>query len=323
LRARGHAITFCCGPPAADALRARGEAVVEVPAPHEVVKENRVRLLASARRNAPLAVRTPEIVNALAERIEALKPEGVVADFEPFAPRAAKRLGLPCVALDHQHVLSEARCRVPLRYAPAYALTRLGIGVMAPRRLYSRIVIPTFFFPPLRRGSRARLVPPVLRADVREVQPSEGERVLVYVNHPAGSERLLAALSEAGAPCTVYGIPAPERIERCPNLRFAPPSRGGFLRDLAAARAVVCTAGFTLISEALHLGKPLLVLPNRGFFEQAINALYLRQRKWGEAVIGRALRADDLRGFLRRLPSAAPGGPTGNAEAAAAVEAAL
>ncbi|HMB90388.1 MAG TPA: glycosyltransferase family protein, partial [Rhodothermales bacterium] len=86
-----------------------------------------------------------------------------------------------------------------------------------------------------------------------------------------------------------------------PNLTFKEPSLDGFLEDLATSRAVLCTAGFTLISEALYLGKPLLVVPNRGIFEQTLNALFLKREGLGEAVIGRCITTEDVQHFLSRL----------------------
>ncbi len=322
LRRRGHAVTFCCGGAAAQRLRRRGEAVLAVPAPHEVVRANRVRLLASAWRNGPLALRLPETAERLAERVSELQADLVVSDFEPFAPRAARLLGLPAVALDRQHVLTEARAPVPVRHAASAALTRLGVRLMAPRSLFARLLVPAFAPLPLRAGSRAELLPPILRSDVLGAAPSDTGRVLVYVNHPAGSEPLLRALGEAAADFAVYNVPRPPDPGRYPNLTFEPPSRDGFVRDLAACRAVVCTAGFTLLSEALWLGKPVLALPNRGFFEQTFNALALERSGRGQAAFG-AVSARRLDSFLRRPPQGCPGGPVGNSLAADRIEAVL
>ena len=248
-----------------------------------------------------------------------------MADHEPFVPRAARRLGLPVVALSHQLVLTETRPPVPLRHALSWVGTAAGIAFLAPRRP-AAAVVPSFFFPPLRPGSRAALVPPVLRDDVLALRATGGERVLVYLNEGEGMGRLLDALGAVDAPFDVYGLDA----ARAPaNVRLRAPSRDGFLAHLASARAVVATAGFTLLSEALHLGKPVLALPNRGFFEQAVNALALIEAGRGEAVVGRALRADDLRPFLaraeqyRRPAASAEAGREGRERAADAIEAAL
>ncbi len=322
LRRRGHDVQFCCGDQAAITLRRQGWPVLRIPAPTEHVRNNRVRLLASAWHNAPLAFRTPDIVEALAPQIRALDPALVISDFEPFEPRAARRLGIPCVALDHQHILTETRCRVPLRWAASAALTRLGVSVIAPRHLFDRIVVPSFFFPPRRADSDVRLIPPILRRDVLHSTPAAGDRVLVYVNHPAGTAALLNTLCAADARFVVYNIPPPAAPGAYPNLTFRPPSRTQFVADLAACRAVVCTAGFTLLSEARWLGKPVLALPNRGFFEQTLNALYLRDAG-GDAVFG-PLRPDRLARFLDHPPPTLTRAEAiGNAVAVDQVEAAL
>ena len=320
LRLRGHDVSFCCGGDAARRLRGEQEPVLEVPAPCELVRGNRVRLLATARHNLPLAVRTPEIVESLADRVRDLDPDLVVSDFEPFAPRAAERLGIPAVALSRQQILTETRCHVPLRFTASAALTRLGIGIMTPHRLFERIIVPSFFFPPLRPGRDADLVPPIVRPEVLAARPRSGDHVLVYVNHADGSERLLEALRHVDARFVVYNIPPPDQPETYPNLTFR---RTGphFVDDLASARAVVCTAGFTLLSEARYLGKPVLAVPNRGFFEQALNALYHRRAGGGAAVFGPITTAAVAQ-FLRTLPAVTAGGPLGNEAAADHVEAA-
>lgn len=317
LAGRGHRVTFAADAPAADRLEAGGVAVRRVPGLRQVLHGNRVRLLATARANLDLTWRSPEIIADAARWLADAGADLVVTDHEPFFARAAPRAGLPVVALSHQLILTETRPAVPLRHLPSALGTALGIGVLAPRRP-AAAVVPSFFFPPLRRGSTATLVPPILRDDVLALRPSCGDRVLVYVNEGAGMEGLLAAL--AGVPADVYGLGeglAP------PGVRRKAPSRAGFLADLAAARAVVATAGFTLLSEALHLGKPVLALPNRGFFEQAVNAHALVALGRGEAV-ERAVRRADLANFLDRADAYArpPGtdGTAGRERAADAIE---
>lgn len=295
LRPRGHRVTFAADAPAADRLAEAG-AVYRVPGLRQVLRGNRVRMLATARANLDLTWRSPEIIADAARWLERAGADVVVADHEPFVGRAATRVGIPVVALSHQLVLTEARPRTPLRHRPAALGTALGIGILAPPRPDAQIV-PSFFFPPPRRGSDAVFVPPILRNDVLAARPRAGSRLLVYVNEGDGMAPLLDALAEAGVPADVYGLDPALGTAR--GVRLRPPSRAGFLADLAACRAVVATAGFTLLSEALHLGKPVLALPNAGFFEQAVNALALREQGRGEAVFG-ALSPDALRGFLDR-----------------------
>ena len=295
LRPRGHRVSFAADAPAVDRLATAG-AGYRVPGLRQVLRGNRVRMLATARANLDLTWRSPEIIADAARWLERVGADVVVADHEPFVGRAADRLGVPVIALSHQLVLTEARPRAPLRHLPAALGTALGIGILAPPAVDARVV-PSFFFPPPRRGSDAVFVPPILRNDVLAARPRAGGRLVVYVNEGDGMAPLLDALAEVGVPADVYGLDPGLGAPR--GVRLRAPSRAGFLGDLAACRAVVATAGFTLLSEALHLGKPVLALPNAGFFEQTVNALALREQGRGEAVFG-ALTADALRGFLDR-----------------------
>lgn len=297
-----------------------------VPSLRQVMRGNRVRMLATARANLDLTWRSPEIIAEAATWLDAIGADLVVADHEPFVARAARRLGVPVVALSHQLVLTETRPRVPWRYAIEAATTAIGIDILAPRRP-DGVVVPSFFFPPLRRGSCAVIVPPIIRDDVIEASVREGDHVVVYLNDGKGMQPLLDVLGKANALFHLYGFDLGAPVPA--NVRLRTPSRAGFLRDVASARAVVATAGFTLLSEALHLGKPILTLPNRGFFEQTLNALALVDQGRGEAVVDRALRADDLTGFLdradryRRSPASAAAGRVGREQAADAIEATL
>jgi uncharacterized protein (TIGR00661 family) len=83
-------------------------------------------------------------------------------------------------------------------------------------------------------------------------------------------------------------------------LVFRPFSKDGFLRDLAGAKAVIATAGFTLISEALCLKKPYLALPMKGQFEQELNAFQLDRLGYGKGAS--ELHPETIGDFLYRLP---------------------
>ena len=303
LRERGHRVTFASGGPNLRLLHRLGEPTLTLPALRQVFDGNGVDLAATARANWRWTYLSVYLFRRLEHRIRARGIDGVVCDFEPFTPYVARRLGLPVVALNHQQILTAARCRVPLRHRLGALGTAAGIGFLAPSRA-ARVVVPSFFFPPVRDPRRTALVPPILRPEVLAARPSHGDRLLVYYNAP--DPAALDALADAGADAVVYGFPPPpDAAARYPRLRFRAASQDGFLRDLAGCRAVVATAGFTLMSEALHLGKPVLAVPNRGFFEQMLNALELERSGRGRAVPSGRLTAADVRAFSREVDAGA------------------
>lgn len=66
-----------------------------------------------------------------------------------------------------------------------------------------------------------------------------------------------------------------------PNLELNPIHEANFLEAMAQCEGLVSTAGFESICEALFLGKPVLVIPVKGQYEQLCNANEIRLLKIG------------------------------------------
>jgi len=224
---------------------------------------------------------------------EDFRPHCVITDFEPQTAYLANQRGVPLITLDNQHRMRYMSYPCPRRLKKDGLVTEMVIRAMIPRPDVS--LVTTFWFGET-RNERTFLFPPILRQQVRETRPEEGDHVLVYVTQTYGT--LLRRLTSlARERFLVYGF---GRTGSEGNLEFRPFSRAGFLRDLASCRAVVATAGFTLMTESFHLGKPCLALPMRGQFEQQLNALLLEDLGYGRN--GHRLTAETIGDFLYRLP---------------------
>lgn len=300
LRRRGHEITFCCGGTARDILEARGEQVIEVPSLRQIMKDNRVRIGRTLLSNIGSIVRFRKIVDQLVEAIRSCRPDLLITDFEAFSPKAARELDIPVLSFNHQEVVTEMVYDLPVRYRATAALAALAIRLIAPRRP-THVLLTSFFYGRLRHPERTTLIPPIIRPEVRQLEPTTGDPILVYYNSAEGAQRVVDVLARVDASFILYNLPPPEQQRPYHNLTFKNPSIEEFANDLASCRAVICTAGYTLISESLHLGKPLLVVPNRGIFEQTLNALFVRRQGFGSAVIERALTVEDVQQFLTNI----------------------
>ena len=84
------------------------------------------------------------------------------------------------------------------------------------------------------------------------------------------------------------------------NILYKPFSKDGFLEDLSSCKAVIATAGFTLLTESLFLKKPYLALPMRGQFEQELNGLLLEEAGYGMNL--RDIRGEAVSTFFYRVP---------------------
>jgi uncharacterized protein (TIGR00661 family) len=125
----------------------------------------------------------------------------------------------------------------------------------------------------------------------------------VYQTSTTNTE-LLGALKQSGIPCRVYGVRRGiEADEADANLTFRPFSEAAFIDDLRTSRAVVAGGGYTLMSEAVYLRKPVLSLPVKGQFEQTLNALYLEKLSYGRHA--KVLDKQTLDSFLADVPRCA------------------
>ena len=69
---------------------------------------------------------------------------------------------------------------------------------------------------------------------------------------------------------------------------------------MAGCKAVIANAGFSLVSEALYLGKPYLAVPVKNQFEQILNAYYVG--KMGYGSYWEELNKERIESFLFNLP---------------------
>ena len=99
-----------------------------------------------------------------------------------------------------------------------------------------------------------------------------------------------------GVPFHVYGTGA--RVESVQENVTVKPMGPGFLGDLASSRAVIAGAGFTTMTEAIYLGKPMLAVPFEGQYEQILNASYLSEMGYGERA--REITREGVGAFLER-----------------------
>jgi len=118
--------------------------------------------------------------------------------------------------------------------------------------------------------------PPLLREQVLRSQPKSGEYLLTYIVNPGYMTDICQMATEY--PDTRIEVFSDQSRVATPgslpsNLRVHALDDQKFITYMAGCRGVVCTAGFESISEAMFLGKPVMVVPVAGQYEQACNAL--------------------------------------------------
>jgi uncharacterized protein (TIGR00661 family) len=239
----------------------------------------------------------PETVRHWITLVDHWKPDVVISDFEPLSGVYARWTRTPLVAVDNINMID--RCRhdkeIVGHEREDFMVARAVTNGMVPGA--ARYIVLTFFRPPVaRRGTT--LVPPIVRPEIARAEAEYGDHLVVYAS---GAKRQIEALRSTGARCIIYGMRGgPDKPVVDGNLEFRPPSNEGFVEALRTARGVVAGGGFSLMSEAVYLGKPLLAVPLRGQFEQLMNGRYLARLGYGMCV-ERTTKAA-LAEFVDRLP---------------------
>ena len=121
--------------------------VCRIPNLGTVFKNYRVDLPATVRRALPLLWHRQRYIDEVSRLIDQFRPDVCMTDLEYFVPRAAERAGLPCLTLDHQHVIT--CCRHDL---PRDMWWDAAIQGLTPRYLFrptAENLIISFYAPPV------------------------------------------------------------------------------------------------------------------------------------------------------------------------------
>ncbi len=296
LAAQGHEFLFVSSEEGAGLLE-REFRVERFENPGTRYKNQRLDTPATLKLAARTLLRRGCELSRLSRLIADFRPDAAISDYEYFVPIAARRAGIPCLSIDHQHVISCCDHAVPWRLLPDYWGIRASI-----RFLFSACtdyLAISFFQPPPKPGARARVAPAILRQSVIDRAPTQGSHILVYQSCGI-CDAFAPYLRRIDREFRVYGY----KMDKTDgNLTFRSYSEAGFLDDLASCAYVICGGSHNLMSEALHYGKPVLSFPVAGAFEQQLNALYLERLGYGRRADMARLEPGLLPDFESSLPS--------------------
>lgn len=253
---------------------------------------NRVRYKRTIARNLITVPQAAKSLSRLKRLVDEWQTDLIITDFEPLTCHLGHKRRLPVISIDNQHCLTNASVSYPKKYRRDAAAAKLVTRLMTPRA--NAYLVISFFGAPIRKPNTF-LFPPLLRQEILDAVPSESELVLVYVTSPAPA--LAKLLSSVRCRFVAYGF---GREGQEGNILYKRPSLDGFFADLTSARAIVANSGFSLVTEALHLGKPYLAVPVSHQFEQIFNAYWLEKSGFGS--YWEELNKERVESFLYNLP---------------------
>ena len=256
-------------------------------------KVNDLHTLANALRRNPTNMKIG--YENLYRKARKLRPDVIVTDFEIYATMVSKLLHIPLISLDNIHMITQTKIHYPSNKRIEMLKAKGVIKTYVVKPKFH--ILTSFFYPPVRAKKNAVIYPPVIREEILKLEPEDGNHVIVYqTSRESGKlvEKLKALKNEK---FIVYGFNINKTDE---NLTFKKFNEDVFYDDLASAKAVICNGGFTFISEAISLKKPIYSVPAIGNFEQTLNGYYVERLGYGE--YHEVMNAVRVKNFLNRLP---------------------
>ncbi len=213
--------------------------------------------------------------NQLGEFIDALQPDGIVNFYESITGLYNLKSGakVPCMSVGHQYLLlSEHFETIPTKAVDRFLL---NINTKITAIGSSKLLGLSFRTMPNDPKRKIITVPPLLRQEVKSIQPQSGERWLAYLTHYRLADEIMAWSAqnpEVKLDC-FWDNPTRKTVYHySDSLTFHPIDAEKYLTKMTHCAGLISTAGFESVAEAMYLGKPVMMVPVPNHIEQMINA---------------------------------------------------
>lgn len=231
---------------------------------------------------------------------EEYQPDIVITDFEFFTAKASKLFKRPLISLDNITVLK--LFKVPKNIKNYYDYTLSKAGVEGFINFVDSYFVTSFFKLPVRSKryqKKLTVVKPILRECILKAKKNVklDDHIIVYQTTKP-TKKLIKALHDCEDQNFIYYGSSMNKKSK--NIKFRKFSETDFVKDFASAKAVITNGGFSFISEAIYLGKPILAKPVTGQFEQFVNAKMVEEKKYGKHIT--KMTKDNIYSFIGQLP---------------------
>lgn len=218
-------------------------------------------------------------LDVIGRNVAGYRPDLVVNFFEPLAGLYYRihHPAVPMICIGHQYLAHHEAFPFPPRRPFSRRALRLFTDLTAAGAT-KRLALA---FQPLPEADapaekNIAVVPPLLRAEVFDLPENCAEPfLLAYVLNSGYAQRIFEwhrTRPDTIVHCFWDNRSAPSRYSPVPHFTFHRLNDRTFLSMMARCQALICTAGFESVCEAMYLHKPVLTVPVEGHFEQACNA---------------------------------------------------
>ena len=175
------------------------------------------------------------------------------------------------IAVAHQYVFLHHKFKFPGSKAGEFRTLNF-FSLLTSRNAVKRLALSFYTLPPDPKW-RIEVVPPLLRKEILEIEPEEGDYLHGYMLNSGFSEEIIE-WHNAHPQIPIHFFwdknDVPEMVEIDKNLTFHKLNDQLFIKYMAGCKGYATTAGFESVCEALYLRKPVMMVPTH--IEQECNA---------------------------------------------------
>ena len=258
-------------------LNSKFDNVYEIGGFNTVYENNKVRnkkTLFKAVKTNPTNLK--EGYDVLFKKSKEVKPNIIISDFENYSSMLSKLINVPLISIGNIHMITQTR----YEYPPFHKKDRLFAKAITKAYIIRPVkyILTSFFTPPLKNSDKSVIYPPIIRNEIMELEPEDHDYILIYQTSDSNI-KLMEKLKESDENFIVYGFNK-EIVDE--NLTYRKFNEDIFYEDMRCAKAIITNGGFTMISEAIYLKKPVYSIPAEGNFEQILNGFYVEKLGYGE-----------------------------------------
>ncbi len=288
-----HDIRIVAGGKAFSYMSKEFDDVYEIESPHFVYKGNEVKLFLTILRMVfQTFIKSPSSFLKVRRIIKEFKPDILITDAEPISFSASFFSSIKRVSIDNPQALLYRRYKI--KFGEYFAWFALFIVVKLSVFGADKYLIYDFSDEQI-DNPKVMFLKPLIQEGILKQKPTYGNHVFVYQTS-ISTEFITEVLKKIDETFIIYGFNK-DMVDE--NLIFKRFNEDDFYHDIASAKAVVANGGFTVLSEALYLKKPIFSLPIGHQFEQVINGQFIE--KLGAGVHKMDFCKEDLEDFLQNL----------------------
>lgn len=189
----------------------------------------------------------------------------VVSDYEPVSAWASLIRGVKCIALSNQYVLNSKNVPKPKRYS---RILLSAINLLCPTKIgYG------YHYKPYNEN----ILDPIIRDRIRKIDISTNNEILIYL--PTYSiDNIIDIIKKIPVQMewTIFTNESDSNY-KLDGININSISDELFTKKIGSCYGIICAGGFSTTSEAIFLGKPMLVVPVKAQIEQQFNAAALEK----------------------------------------------